>query len=392
MDSGAALRAACLLGALLVCACSDDDAAAAGGGDDGGGGHDAGPDRADGGGAGDGSAVFDADAPLSAPHGTWTWVDFPNTQCRDGSSAGLGLSLNEDSRKVMIFLQGGGACFDALTCAGNPSNVSGQRGELRAGLFARREVDNPVRDWNHVLVPYCTGDVHAGTQAEGAVDGVPGTQRFVGRLNLEQYLRRIVPTFPDAEQVLLTGISAGGFGAAASVKLVQEAFGDVPVTLIDDSGPPMSSTYLPECLQRRWRQTWGLDGSILRDCGGDCPRRDDFMVAYTLHVARAYPERLGGLIETTADSVITLFFGYGAGDCTGSLLTPLPAADFTAGLLEYRAILQDEGANLGTYYIDGDTHTWLASDALYARTTDGVRLIDWVADIVQGRGAAHVGP
>jgi hypothetical protein len=323
---------------------------------------------------------------------TWTWVDFPDTQCRDGSPAGLNLNLNSASDKLMIFLQGGGACFDSLTCASNPYDASGQKGAQTAGLFERGHADNPVGDWNFVFVPYCTGDVHLGTNANGMVSGVAGTQRFVGRLNLEKFLHRIVPTFPNVTKVLLTGVSAGGFGAAANTEFVQWVFGDVPLTAIDDSGPPMSTQYLPECLQEKWRMTWGFDNSLLVDCGADCPNPNDYSIPYTLHVAKKFPGKMGGLIETTGDSVITLFYGYGANGCTGSFLTPVPAAQFQAGLLDYRATVMGAGAQLGTYFIPGTQHTWLASGQVYTQTVGGVRMIDWITDIIEGTGASHVGP
>jgi hypothetical protein len=306
--------------------------------------------------------------------------------------AGLNVNLNSASDKVMIFLQGGGACFDSLTCGSNPPDVSGQRIGPAAGLFQRGHADNPVADWNYVFVPYCTGDVHLGTNPNGMVEGVAGTQRFIGRLNLEKFLHRIVPTFPSASQVLLTGVSAGGFGAAANTEFVQWAFGDVPVTAIDDSGPPMSSQYLPECLQQKWRELWGFDDSFLKDCGADCPNPNDFSIPYTLHVAKKFPDRMGGLIETTADSVITLFYGYGTDNCNGSFLTPMTPEDFEAGLLDYRATLQSIDANLGTYFIDDTQHTWLAGGSIYTHTTGGVRMIDWITDIIEGTAAAHVGP
>jgi hypothetical protein len=403
---GRAPRSACLLVALagivlaLAAGCGGDDSGDAskpGDGD-----RDGGRAGRDGGSARDASTstrdaaavdagMFAADEPLSAPDLTWTWVDFPNTQCRNGSTAGIALSLNGDSDKLMIYLEGGGACFDGLTCVGNPDSVGDQRLERTGGLFARGQPENPVADWNHVFVPYCTGDVHAGTNPRGVIPGLP-EQRFVGRLNLEKFLLRIVPTFPNASQVLLTGVSAGGFGAAANTEFVQRAFGDIPVTVIDDSGPPMSTEYLPECLQARWRQLWGFEESILADCGADCPNPDDYSIPYTLHVAREFPDRMGGLIETTADSVITLFYGYGTNNCTGSLLTPMSAEDFTAGLLDYRATVQDAGANLGTYFVTGSQHTWLGGASLYTQTTGGVRMIDWVTDIIEGRAAEHVGP
>jgi hypothetical protein len=380
------------LAAVLGCGDDADDLDA----------RDSGPARSDGGraDAGSRSPVKDAsggepddldDQPIAAADGIWTYVEFADSKCRDGSPAGIAVNLQSDSSKVMIFLQGGGACLDLLTCAGNPANVAGQTGGLDLGIFDRSHADNPVRDWNHVFVPYCTGDVHAGTKDDGMVAEVGVVQHFVGRPNLEKFLRRVVPTFADAEQVLLAGSSAGGFGSAINAELVQTAFGSVPVVVLDDSGPPMSSEYLPPCLQRRWRETWGLDESLLKDCGDDCPDRDDYTIDYMEHLAAKYPGQTSGLIETTADTIITAFFGYGADDCAGSVLSPVPAETFTAGLLDFRARVQGISDDFGTYYIEGSQHTWLRDESFYTQATGGVRLVDWVSDVIEGNPARHVG-
>src|SRR5579863_7803431 len=34
----------------------------------------------------------------------WSWIDFPTTQCRDGSSTGLAVNLSTASPNVMVFL------------------------------------------------------------------------------------------------------------------------------------------------------------------------------------------------------------------------------------------------------------------------------------------------
>lgn len=324
---------------------------------------------------------------------TWTWVDFPDTTCRDGSKSGLSVSLNSKSDKLMIFLEGGGACYDLLTCLTNPTNADAMKGGHSAGIFARDNDKNPVKDWNFVYIPYCTGDVHLGTKDDGNVDGV-GAAHFDGRTNLTAYLNRIVPTFADASQVLLTGVSAGGFGAAGNAEYVQWAFGDVPVTVIDDSGPTMTTKVVPSCLQKQWREIWGLDGSVLKDCGADCPKPDDFEIDYTRHVAARANNRMAGLISSTADMVITVFYGYGQMDCMGNAATPVPANEFEAGLLEYRDILKSVYPNYGTYYIPDTKHTWIGDDGFYTTMTGANKrpLVDWVTDIVNGKAATHEGP
>jgi hypothetical protein len=360
----------------------------------GGGAGKAGAGAAGKGAAGNGAAGGEAatgDA-LKAPDLTWTFIEFPDTHCRDNSPAGLALSLSNGSKNVMIFLQGGGACFDIFSCAMNATDVSGSKGEQTSGIFDRSNPDNPVKDWSYVFIPYCTGDVHAGTNDQGSVPSVTGTQHFMGRRNMEAFLKRIVPTFRGAQQVLLTGSSAGGFGAAANAELVQTAFGTIPVTMIDDSGPPMSSKYLPPCLQDKWRTIWGFDDSLLTDCGADCPDHSDYDVDYAKHVAKTAGKQLGGLIETMDDGTITTFYGYGANDCTGNFTTPVSADTFGAGLLDFRKTMQDTYPNFGTYYISGTQHTWLQQANFYTTSIGGTRLVDWIKHIIDGSSAEHIGP
>lgn len=327
--------------------------------------------------------------PIVAPDRTWTWVPFTDSYCRDGSSAGVAVNFNAARDDLVIFLEGGGACFEGLSCLANPATA--QHGPRAAtGIFDLQNPKNPLRDFSFVYVPYCTGDVHAGTNAAATVPGVLGTQRFVGRRNMEAYLRRVVPTFPGVKRVLLTGISAGGFGAASNAVLVQRAFPGVKVMLLDDSGPPMSSDVVAPCLQKQWRELWGLDDSILADCGSDCANPDDFLFDFGRHLAATYADRSAGLIETAQDGVISGFFGAGLNDCTGVvLLTPVPGADFSRGLVEFRAALKDY-PNFGTWFAPGSQHTWLSSDSLYTGTIGDRKLVDWVAELVAGR-SSHVG-
>ena len=68
------------------------------------------------------------------------------------------------------------------------------------------------------------------------------------------------PTFKDkVSRVVLTGSSAGGFGAALNYSMVQDAFGNVPVSILDDSGPPFEDQQMPVCMQKRWREAWGFE-------------------------------------------------------------------------------------------------------------------------------------
>lgn len=370
---------------LMLLACGDDvdDGPSSGGS---GGNADSGTTSAGGGGGGNdgtggGPVVGD---PIEAPANTWTWVDFPEASCRDGSTTGIGVNLNPDATEVLIYLQGGGACWNSLTCQANPSTFGaaefGGGSSLASGIFSRSNAANPVANWNHVFVPYCTGDVHSGSNPDGMIGGQP--QRFVGYDNMEAYLKRLVPTFPNATKVLLAGASAGGFGASGTSYLVQQYFGPVEVVTLNDSGPAMRGDVLAPCLQTQWRDTWGLDETFLGACGDNCPDKTDFLVDYVRWVSEVVsPDRRWALMSTRSDDTIRFFFGLGENNCAS--FTAMDAARFSAGL----DALADEvqpNPNFGIFYAPGTSHTFLRSPSFYSTEVDGVVMADFVRDLVDG--------
>ncbi|MGZ3418791.1 MAG: pectin acetylesterase-family hydrolase [Polyangiales bacterium] len=341
--------------------------------------------------------------PITATDGTWTRIEFPTGYCRNGESAHLMVHLNGKSKKFLVYLEGGGACFNDASCnlltADLPSYVLG------GGIFNFTRADNPFRDWNIFYVPYCTGDVHAGDIAESTPGPVTGKTRFSGYSNMKLYLSRILATMPDATDEALAGSSAGGFGVGLMADLiVRNSPASVDrFTMIDDSGPPMAKKYIPTCLQAQWQSIWGLDNTILKDCGLACPKVDDFVTDYVQFLIDKYAKGsaaskfMAGLVSSTGDSVISTFFGFGANDCT--MTAPLSAATYKAGLSGIRSLIQPQTDHFGTFYYESTLHTTLLTDVatgvtggLYDTNVGGIKLTDWLADLLAHKKAAHVGP
>ena len=332
----------------------------------------------------------------------WTYIAIDGAKCRDGSSTGIAVNLNPASQNLMIFLEGGGACFNELTCGDNPSSfgpsdmptffpseADGGAPIAGHGIMDRNPA-NPVSDWNFVYIPYCTGDIHAGNNPAGVVDGVSGAQAFVGYNNVDLDLQRIVATFSNAPQVLLTGASGGGFGAAANYVHVQRAFGSVPVSMIDDSGPYMEDPYLATCLQNEVRTLWGLDATVGADCAGACNDPSRFFLDFAKNVVTKNPERQFGLMESTDDGTISVFFGFGEDDCNVPIFAQETATMFTAGLDDIRTNLA-ANTNAGTFYFPGTDHTSLESGDYYTRVAGTTPLTTWVGALVGG-STSNVGP
>src|SRR5271155_2374491 len=184
--------------------------------------------------AGPVDAGSDAPAPSMAPvtgltASEWVWTPVAGAKCRDGSGTGFAVTLaSPPSTNLVIYLEGGGACVDTFFCGtlASPETfgasqfstwMSDTTGDANSGIFNRSDTANPVAGWNFVYIPYCTGDVFVGDRTDVTVpDPDVPVQQFVGYTDVGLDLDRIVPTFPGTTKVLLTGVSAGGFGASAN--------------------------------------------------------------------------------------------------------------------------------------------------------------------------------
>ena len=154
------------------------------------------------------------DAPFDSPLSQWRPIAVEGTLCRDGTQTGYAINVNASSRNLVIFMEGGGACFNPVSCLQNPDSWPPTDASIVMSLkfnwvLSRSSVDSPFKDWNLVYIPYCSGDVHTGS----AMSGYMG-QPQVGFLNYKKDLAQIVARFPNLDRVVLTGVSAGGFGVA----------------------------------------------------------------------------------------------------------------------------------------------------------------------------------
>jgi cysteine-rich repeat protein len=325
--------------------------------------------------------------PIVPPAMTWKYFEIPGTKCIDGTPAGFSVNFNPASTKLFVYLEGGGACFNQY-CESLFSR--GPNEPSTGGIFDRANAANPVRDWSWVYVPYCSGDVYGG-QAETMLAGK--MRYFNGYGNFTAFLERWVPSF-DVDQVLLSGSSAGGFGAAVNFAQTQRAFDTVPVALLDDSGPPMSADVFPPCLQTLWRTTWGLDKTMLAECGADCGDPNKFIEDTFAHVRSEFPTMRGGLFSSTADQTIRAFAGYGWSggyNMCNSIPTAVTATVYQAGLTQLRDKAIAGGTGFGTYYITGSSHTILRSASFYTTKIGETTIPQWIDATLAGN-ATHVGP
>lgn len=163
----------------------------------------------------------------------FTVIDMDNSsdaRCSDGSIYKIYYlpGHGSGSNKFMFFFPGGGFCGDdntdmldncvaRMTTFGGSSNTTGANGSIYAenlslGYFSSRENINPLFwNWNKIWMPYCDGTLFQGYQKDPILHN--GTEIwFRGYNNTKavlEYARKKFGLF-EAEEVIVTGISAGG--------------------------------------------------------------------------------------------------------------------------------------------------------------------------------------
>ncbi len=315
----------------------------------------------------------------------WEWHESTGAVCRDGSPAGYYMRRSAFDDHLVVYLEGGGACFNSLTCGQNPAQATQQPGV--EGIFADRE-DNPVRSWNMVYVPYCTGDIYGGSRRNVSVSGVSGVQQFMGFKNLQLFVQQIQKDLPDVSQVLLTGVSAGGFGAIFNYSWIQESYGPTPVVLLDDSGVPLEDAYLRPCLQKTFRTLWGLNDALPKDCA-NCRNEDGGgLLGLADYLKDRYGDSQQGAVLSTQDATLRTFFGFSQNDCR-VLIPGMAPALYEKAIQSVKANYLNESVK--TFIVPGTTHTFISSSRLYETNQGGQTLASWVSDLLK-QSAQDRGP
>ena len=297
--------------------------------------------------------------------------------CGDGSEFSF-FVREANPAKVLFFFQGGGACFDVVTCdPADPAYSTSVRGpgDDGQGIFDFDNPDNPFADFSVVYVPYCTGDLHLGTAVHDyglTAAGAPVIVHHNGYVNGNTALAKLVELFPDASEVVVAGESAGSAPSPLYAGLAHDQLPDARITVIADG----SGAY-PDIpgVNAVIGGLWGTDGAApdwpeFADVTAETQSLPGLFVKVNSHA----PSITFARHDYAYDATQT-FFGNLAGFDASELLTliDLNETQIEAG-----------GVTLFSYISPGDSHTVLGKPGFYTEELNGVSLRDWVAALVAG--------
>ncbi|WP_394560141.1 pectin acetylesterase-family hydrolase [Aquipseudomonas alcaligenes] len=211
--------------------------------------------------------------------------------CGNGSPYKFFVNRVPNTTNTIIYLEGGGACWDYASCTGqtgirgarNPDGIPDDyMGLLNPGaslvspLVVRLHpwTRTKTQSWNMVYVPYCTGDIYSGDKV--AVYNDPQNQKpplvwhHNGMRNTRAVVAWLKNNLPRPAQLLTTGCSAGGAGSLTNYVGIRQDMAPTRGFLLDDSGPVFSappgsdiSQYPSRPLQDYIRAAWGInDGPV----------------------------------------------------------------------------------------------------------------------------------
>lgn len=235
------------------------------------------------------------------------------------------------SKNLLVFFNGGGACWDDATCVAslalgdrptyNPSILDANSPVDAGGIFDDKNKNNPFKNWSKVFIPYCTGDIHIGssdqvyTDKTGLITSHPNTPVIIKHHGFDNFMavREWLKKKFNAKQhkiakLMVTGSSAGAYGAELNFPYLQSAFPKVNATLFSDAGEGVvTSGFIESAFTRNG--VWQVGDTLPRifnDALGTF-YADSFNIDIITKLSEAYPESRFAQYTTKFDAVQVQF-------------------------------------------------------------------------------------
>jgi hypothetical protein len=274
-------------------------------------------------------------------------------------------TLDAGSEDLVIYLQGGGACWSEFCAA----ETVAAPGIPPIGIMDTTRENNPVKDWNQVYLPYCDGGLHA-SDKDSDSDGDDVNDRFQrGLHNLSASLDVAVNTFPTPRRIFLSGSSGGGLGTSFALPLVRYVYPGVPIVLVNDSGVGVSRPDDPDFL-RLLMDDWNTGAFIPESCE-NCIPDDGHFTDYHIWQMDQDDNFRRGMLSYSRDTTFADFFLQIGKDA------------FEAALFPEMQQLEDAYPERQHSWIPaGEKHTFLMAEP--DQTAGGVPVMDWIAAMLDG--------
>lgn len=299
------------------------------------------------------------------------------TICSLGTEYGFAVRRG-DPNKIVVEFEGGGACWNAGTCD-NPYSESAtpiykdivnaaQYTGTQVGLRADNDA-NPVKGWTHIVVPYCSADIHWGDKESTYGDR---TVQHRGVKNTKAVLDYVYSQIKAPERILVTGCSAGGYGSVYWTPEVRAHYANSKVKHFSDSAAGVIAPTYFETLQNAWNFTANVRSEM-----GDVAQFTSLKFLYG-GIARNWPDVPTSQYNALSDTTQATFYSVMGG------------SGWQASMLSNMSELLNDVPTFNTYLSDGNVHCQIDKNDMYGKEIGGTKLTDWLGKIVNDQPVENV--
>jgi Pectinacetylesterase len=327
--------------------------------------------------------------PASTPsHGERTWKKVSpggDCECADGSEFAF-WERRANPTKVVFFLDGGGACFDAETCAFTGLGAGGEENydwkitddpADEDGIFNFARADNPFRDYSFFYLPSCTGDAFLGDLIRNYSPQL--TVEHKGFVNGTTALRYLAEHYPDAAQVIVVGKSVGSVAAPVYGGLASDLLPDARVTVFGGQSGHVPDD--PDLNAKVFGETWGAYANMPDwEVNQGLTARDWGPTRFWIQAGRHDP-----------DIVIARFdYAYDREAAKSAASLGLDPSQLLSVIDANEATIEKAGVTLHSYTAPGHGHGIFEWPRFYELEVNGEKLVDWVRTLIAGKPLADV--
>lgn len=317
----------------------------------------------------------------------------PGTICSQGTPYSF-FYRPGNAEKLLVYFQGGGACWMYSNCdlkqrpTYDPA-LDPKDDPQPTGIFDFANPANPFADFTVLFVPYCTADVHLGNRtvsytapasATQADNGAPASVQIhhKGYSNAQAALRWLYERVKAPRTVFVTGESAGAIASSFYADRLAEQYKKAQIIQLGDCAGGYRAAVVPKLLEG-WGATEmmrGFPSYVQAD-----PSKLNFETLYTA-AARNHPAIKLAQFNTAEDETQVFFLS----------LVGVPNAVLPQLLEQNYADIRAVAPGFRTFTAPGNVHVILRRPEFYSVQANGVRLRDWVANLLAGRPVENISP
>lgn len=283
-------------------------------------------------------------------------------RCLDGSAYTMSVR-DTGGKALLIFLEGGGACWSTFCAA----NETASAGVPRNGIMNPELEGNPLAAANVAYFPYCDGSLFTG-DVDNEFDIRAGTEYQRGLKNLSAGLDVVANSFAAPSRIVLAGNSGGGFGTIFALPLVRKLYPNTPIDIINDSGMGFGIGGDPG-FQAMLIDEWNSADLFPESACPECIANGHLTEYFRWQFAEDPNFRLA-MLTSKQDLVIgTFFLGVGGPAFESYVASELP-------------VIESYGSGrMRSWVVDGTSHTYIQRDV--AAMADGVTVLSWLTDYLR---------